>query len=623
MQEGGRLEDQGGMNTPADILPPGGDASGSPSGNAPSGGGPIDYVVVSFMGDLPLLRLQARGFAQFHAPDDLGRILIINNDNDSAAFDLRFESDIRPLYGALADRVEVVRADDLLPGITKSRRAWRRQQALKLAACRLVTSPVSISIDSKNHLIRPTGKGLYRTAESRLIVPGRKRWSVPEACLNYLGVAEDSWPADVSNIVTPYPLVTRLVLSLLEELERRGEDLATLFETKGELYEFALYYAWVIAQGEAALYDLDAPIIATGLWPHKFPDPERPLRRLVAQTGLEHVHWLAIHRKARDVPPALKEIVTGLWQGFGLIDAAEEGAAILSAGGVVVEEEAPVTEEARDDGAPEAGEAPAATASVVVPESTEPRMDPVDALLIPGFRTGRETLDILKVFAGLAGPRVLDLGCYRGGSTLVMALLGKHVEALIDGRFWPDRLAPILEPRGMRALNQPYDQYEPEAPLDGIWASHVMQNMRNPGLFLDRCRRHLKDDGWLAVVVPPLRSRITAGKVNPGWNLGALMYALLAAGFDLTRGHFLTHGFNVVAIVPKATRVLERHADAFADPSLWPFKLDARRGFEGDIGSCNWPQEFRDRMATGLSDLALEGPEAALAEARRLATIWV
>ncbi|NGM22624.1 class I SAM-dependent methyltransferase [Roseomonas stagni] len=605
------------MSIAADLLPP--DTA-------------IDYVVVSFVGDLPLLRLQARSFARFHLPDDIGRIIVVNNDNDSTSFDQRFEAEVRPVYGDLAGKVEVVRADSLLPGITQSRRGWRRQQALKLAACRLVQAPVSVSIDSKNHLIRPTGKAIYRTPEGRLIVPGRKRWSVPDACLSYFGVPEESWPADVSNIVTPYPLVTAQVLSLLEELERRGETLATLFETKGQFFEFALYYAWLVAQGREGIYDLSAPIIATGLWPHKFPDPERPLRRLVAQTGLPHLHWLAIHRKTQEVHPALKEVVTGLWQGFGLIGSTEEGIAILTAGGMPAAEAAETddaAEEAPDgDGPDQAGTAEAAAggAAEAVAETQappEPRIDPVDALLIPGFRTGRETLDILKVFAGLTGPRVLDLGCYRGGSTLVMALLGKHVEALIEGRFWPDRLAPILEPRGMRALNLPYDEYEPEAPLDGIWASHVIQNQRNPGLFLDRCRRHLKDDGWLAVVVPPLRSRITAGKVNPGWNVGALMYALLAAGFDLTRGHFVTHGFNVVAFVPKATRVLERHADAFADPSLWPFKLDSRRGFEGDIRHCNWPQEFRDRMATGLSELALEGPEAALAEARRLATIWV
>lgn len=614
------MEDQGRMSTPADILPP----TGDPSGNAvvdPLGDAPIDYVVVSFLGDLPLLRLQARGFARYHVPDDIGRIIVVNNDNDSTAFDQRFEAEILPLYGALAEKVQAVRADDLLPGITKSRRGWRRQQALKLAACRLVRSPLAVCIDSKNHLIRPAGKAVYRTPEGRLIVPARRRWSVPEACLRYFGVAEEAWPADAANVTTPYPLVTAQVLSLLEELDRRGENLATLFETRGEFFEFALYHAWLVAQGLDGLYDLHAPIIATGLWPHKFDDPDRPLRRLVAQTGLPHVHWMAIHRKTRDVTPALKDVVTGLWQGFGLTETTEEGIAILSAGTMAPGvEEAPDREEGADE--PE-GEAATASPPPAPAAPAVPMVDPVDALLLPGFRTGRETLDVLKVFAGLAGPRVLDLGCYRGGSTLVMALLGKHVEALIDGRFWPDRLAPILEPRGMRALNLPYEQYEPAAPLDGIWASHVLQNARNPGLFLDRCRRHLKDDGWLAVVVPPLRSRITAGKVNPGWNLGALMYALLAAGFDLTRGHFLTHGFNVVAFVPKAARVLERPADAFADLSLWPFKLDAKRGFEGDIPSCNWPQEFRDRMATGLSELALEGPEAALAEARRLAMIWV
>jgi SAM-dependent methyltransferase len=612
------------MSTPG-ILPP----------DAPPDA-PIDYVVVSFHGDLPLLALQARSLDLFHVAEDVGRIIIVNNDNKPAVFERRFEAEVRPHYGALADRVQLVPADDLLPGISRSRSGWRRQQALKLAAVRLVQAPVFVSLDSKNHLIRPTGRGVYRTPEGRVIVQGRRRWAVPEACLAYFDVPPDAWPVQVSNIITPYPMVTRHVLSLLEELERRGEDLGTLFETRRELYEFALYYAWLVAQGEAGIHELDAPPFAIGFWPHKVTDPDRALRRVVAQTGLPQTHWLAVHRMMQDAPPSLKEVVAGLWRGFGLVETAEEAAAILdpslsparpgrSDGDAEAEPEREAEaepegeEEAESEAATPAGKGRAKADA----RPPEPPLDPVDALLVPGFRTGRETLDILKVFAGITGRRVLDLGSYRGGSALVMALLGKHVEALVEGRFWPERLAPILEPRGMRALNLAYEAYEPAEPFDAIWASHVMQNMRNPGLFLDRCRAHLRDDGWLGVVVPPLRSRITAGKVVPGWNLGALMYTLLAAGFDVKRGHFVTHGFNVAAFVPKAERVLERPADAFADPSLWPFKLDARKGFEGEMRAVNWPQDFRDRMATGLSALSLEGPEAALEEARRLATIWV
>ncbi len=257
------------------------------------------------------------------------------------------------------------------------------------------------------------------------------------------------------------------------------------------------------------------------------------------------------------------------------------------------------------------------------PESPGAFPDMIDSILLPGFCTGAGNLDLLKVFAALTGPHILDIGCYRGGATLALSLMGKRVEGITIGAFWPRRLSAILAPRGITATDIAFENYTPPAPLDGIWASHVLQNSRNPGAFLDRCRAQLKDDGWLAVAVPPLRSRVVGGFISPGWTLGGLMYALVAAGFDLKRGHFITHGHNVTAMVPKAAAVPARHADAFADPALWPMAFDRRRGFDGNIPDCNWPQEFRDRMATGLSELAVDGPDIALAEARRLVAIWV
>jgi SAM-dependent methyltransferase len=254
---------------------------------------------------------------------------------------------------------------------------------------------------------------------------------------------------------------------------------------------------------------------------------------------------------------------------------------------------------------------------------TDTQPDPVDSVLLPGFAAGRENLAILKVFAGLSGPHVLDIGCYRGGATLALALMGKRVDAITIGAFWPRRLAPILAPRGIAATDIGFEAYTPAAPFDGIWASHVLEHSRNPGAFLDRCRGQLKEDGWLAVVVPPFRPRVIAGHVSPGWNLGVLMYNLVAAGFDIKRGHFVTHGHNVAALVPKAAGAPPRQDDAFADRALWPFPFDRRVGFDGAMAEFNWPAEFRERMNTGLSELAVEGGEAALAAARTLAAIWV
>lgn len=247
--------------------------------------------------------------------------------------------------------------------------------------------------------------------------------------------------------------------------------------------------------------------------------------------------------------------------------------------------------------------------------------DPIEATLLPGFCTGVENLQILKCFAPLCGKRVLDIGCYRGGPALALALLGKQVEAITMGSYWPKRVGPALAPFGGTAQDIGFEAREPDGMLDGIWASHVLEHSANPGDFLARCRASLKDDGWLAVVVPPFKPKVVQGHISPGWNTGILMYALAGAGFDPSRGHFLRHGYNVAGLVPKAAQVPVRHEDAFRDPALWPFAFDPSRGFEGELAEVNWPPAFRDRMATGLSALV---PDAAagLAAARALAASW-
>ena len=68
--------------------------------------------------------------------------------------------------------------------------------------------------------------------------------------------------------------------------------------------------------------------------------------------------------------------------------------------------------------------------------------DPIETALLPGFCTGIENLRLLKAFASLCGPRLLDIGCYRGGGSMTLALLGKKVESITIGAAWPKCLAP-------------------------------------------------------------------------------------------------------------------------------------------------------------------------------------
>ena len=588
---------------------------------------PIDYVVVANSGDLPQLALQAAGFERFHKKADLGKILIVSSDDDPEPFQERFIKGVLPIYRTLAAKVQLVAASALLPGALALRSTRRRQQALRLAAWRAVDAPVHVSLDPDTHLIRPCARKTYATAEGRLVLARRRLWPAGKQAMAYFGIPEEVMPAVAGHTITPYPLVTRLVEELCTELARRGTDLPTLFEQEPGLQEYTLYYAWLAARQATDLYDIDAPFPATGFWPLRAADEGEALERALALAERPHIRWLGIHARAGSCPVELRDMITEFWTRVGLTASPAAGDAILDgqlpdpeglAGGAPAELEAEEAPEAGDAGRPGPGRRRAAASA-----SAGGSPDPVEHLLLPGFQTGRDGLDLLKAFAGLCGPRVLDVGCYRGASSLVLSLLGKRVEAVTVGAFWPRRLAPVFGPRGITARDGNLETLDLAGGLDGIWAAHVLQNARNPGLFLDRCRALLADDGWLAVLVPPMRGRVVAGRLYPGWNLGGLMFSLCAAGFDLTRGHFVVQGENVTAMLPKAPVVPQRHDDAFADADLWPFPFDRREGFNGGLGECNWTPELRERMAVRLSMLAVDGPEAARLVAERLASIWV
>jgi len=132
---------------------------------------------------------------------------------------------------------------------------------------------------------------------------------------------------------------------------------------------------------------------------------------------------------------------------------------------------------------------------------------------------------------------------------------------------------------------------------DLIWASHVLEHQRDPGLFLDRCFELLNEGGWLVVTVPPRKDQIVGGHVSL-WNMGLLLYHLILAGFDCSQASCLAHGYNLTVAVqhPGQSRlpgglvmdspdlaVLER-------AGLWPAGLAVGKTFDGSaIEAINWP----------------------------------
>lgn len=125
--------------------------------------------------------------------------------------------------------------------------------------------------------------------------------------------------------------------------------------------------------------------------------------------------------------------------------------------------------------------------------------------------------------------------------------------------------------------------------FDCVWASHVLEHQPNPNLFLEKCLSDLKDDGILAVTVPPLKHEIVGGHVTL-WNAGLLLYHIILAGCDCASASVKTYGYNISVIVRKSPLELpELKMDNGDIETLAPyFPFPVKHGFDGRIEEHNW-----------------------------------
>lgn len=123
----------------------------------------------------------------------------------------------------------------------------------------------------------------------------------------------------------------------------------------------------------------------------------------------------------------------------------------------------------------------------------------------------------------------------------------------------------------------------------GIWASHVLEHQPNPNLFLQKCFRLLKDNGILAVTVPPAKREVVGGHVTL-WNAGTLLYQLILAGFDCSNASVKSYGYNISVIVRKKEAILPALRMDCGDierlAKFFPMKVE--QGFNGEIKEINW-----------------------------------
>ncbi|MDQ0505926.1 class I SAM-dependent methyltransferase [Xanthobacter agilis] len=200
------------------------------------------------------------------------------------------------------------------------------------------------------------------------------------------------------------------------------------------------------------------------------------------------------------------------------------------------------------------------------------------------FRAALASLELVEIARreAHAAPRLLDIGGAHG------------IHARFFRKSIPGLEVDIID---ARATGTPlvftgfYENYQPATPYDFIWASHVLEHVQNPGVFLAKLRRDLKPGGWVGLTVPPLKHEMTFAHVTL-WNAGLLLINLIRSGFDCSDAHVATDGYNVSVLVQNTGKRVRSHFDALPQGVT-------RTGnyFEGRIDRLNWTVNSLDPFA--------------------------
>lgn len=153
-----------------------------------------------------------------------------------------------------------------------------------------------------------------------------------------------------------------------------------------------------------------------------------------------------------------------------------------------------------------------------------------------------ELVDFIKKNKFKQDLKMLDIG---GGHGIHADFFSEHLPGItVD--------IVDLNPNDIRTIFAgDYIQYSPTSPYDIIWTSHVLEHIRNPGIFLDKIRNDLIDGGVFCCTVPPHRNGRGILEHVTTWDPMLLIINLVRSGFDASNGHFAKYRYNVSAIVER------------------------------------------------------------------------
>jgi len=147
---------------------------------------------------------------------------------------------------------------------------------------------------------------------------------------------------------------------------------------------------------------------------------------------------------------------------------------------------------------------------------------------------------------------VIDIGSGAGDHAKILHKYQKKVTALDFGT------SIYAQKKGnnydeIEHIEVDFFAYQPSHKFDCVWASHVLEHQGNPGMFINRCTQLVKENGILAITVPPMEQRVLGGHLT-NWNAGLLIYNLVLNGIDCSECSIMSYGYNISVIVSNRKR---------------------------------------------------------------------
>lgn len=227
-----------------------------------------------------------------------------------------FNAEVLPEYGVHAPCVVVHDYIELFGSKYDHLAGWVRQQILKLSVAKILNPEdmFYVCLDTKNVLIKEWSDLDLITADSKVRLHRRAvSYDNPMnmmASHNYYNEGKNNFPDYYANIITPFPMNIEYVQEMLSQ-----PNLLNDLANDPAIYEFGLYYSYLISTDRENIHQLHDPVYVATLWYNETAQFTDFVFELIKRKELK---WFGLHRRIENADSGIKTRVMNMLCDMGV-----------------------------------------------------------------------------------------------------------------------------------------------------------------------------------------------------------------------------------------------------------------------------------------------------------------